>query len=499
VYGVFSMASLCLVILFGGVTLAIGFGCGVWWFGVGTVPAVDVHKSQLDPQQTLPPAVEAERSAEWALMAFQRIQDVATNLSCDAGAHASKVDAITAELQSIAAGQSDVSSNAVLAAIHQIADASLELKQRLSTAEKQLESQASELHSYETEARTDSLTGLANRRAFDDQMRRQYELWRRNSTPFTLLILDIDKFKNFNDTHGHQAGDEVLRSVGKLLAHTARQMDIPARYGGEEFAVILPATDIREARVAAERFRKAIESAIVSFGSERLSVTASIGVAQIAGGDDPAHLIRRADDALYRSKEAGRNCAYWHDGQQCLPVTADSTQFESLRVKKTVRDAVQPFERLPSKKLFLEALQRRISECRRFGMPLSVIQLKMDHYPAIKREYGKAFARELLDFVAQRAQLCLREMDLLARYDDGEFMVMLARCTKSEAVRVGSRLQEAVAEGFNPTGAARLALCARVGIVQLEGKETAETVMERAALSLDAAATKEFRLTTASV
>jgi len=222
------MATLCLLTLFAFVALGVGFGCGVWWYGDGALPFATANDPQADTQQAQPQLVEAERTAEWAVMAFQRIQDVASGLTGEAGTHASKVDAITAELQSIATGQSDVSSEAVLNAIRQIADAGAALKQRLAMAEKQLESQSSELHNFETEARTDSLTGLANRRAFDDEMHRQHELWKRQNTPFTLMIFDIDKFKNFNDSHGHQAGDEVLRSVGKLLTNTARQMDLPA-------------------------------------------------------------------------------------------------------------------------------------------------------------------------------------------------------------------------------------------------------------------------------
>ncbi|HEY4232624.1 MAG TPA: GGDEF domain-containing protein [Lacipirellulaceae bacterium] len=492
------MATLCLVILFAFIALAGGFACGVWWYGAGAAPVAAPNR-QVDPQQVPPePVVEAERTAEWAVMAFQRIQDVASALTGDAGSHTSKVDAITAELQSIATGQSDVSSDAVLHALHQIADASAALKQRLSMAEKQLESQASELHSFETEARTDSLTGLANRRAFDDEMKRQYEIWQRQNIPFTLLIFDIDKFKSFNDSHGHQAGDEVLRNVGKLLVHTARQMDLPCRYGGEEFAVVLPATDIREARVAAERFRKAIENASISFGGEQLKVTSSIGVAQISDADDPAHLIRRADEALYRSKEAGRNCAYWHDGHHCLPVTADVAEPQAAPVQKTLHETVQSFERLPSKKSFLDILQRRIAESQRFGIPLTVVQLKIDNYPAIKREYGKTFARELLDSVAQRAQLTLRQMDLLARYDDGEFLIMLVRCSKHEALDVAERLQAAIAEGYNPTGVARLPLSTHFGIAQLDSKETAEAMMSRAADSLESTVTKEYSLANSS-
>jgi diguanylate cyclase len=493
------MATLCLIVLIAFLGVVVGFASGIWWLKAeGSTSAIDTSGSlNADPQQdsSTAPNPEVVRIAEHAMMAFQRIQDVAHGIAGDAGVHALRVEAITAELQSIATGQSDVSSDAVLTAIQQIADVNLHLKERLAITEKQLESQATELHSYETEARTDSLTGLANRRAFDDEMRRQCELWQRNKTPFTLLIFDIDKFKNFNDSHGHQAGDEVLRSVGKLLTKTARQMDVPCRYGGEEFAVVLPATDIREARVAAERFRTAIESAVVNFGSQKLSVTASIGVAQISVKEDPALLIRRADEALYRCKEAGRNCAYWHDGQQCLPVNADSAQFQGERVKKTVQEVITTFERLPSKKPFLETLQCRIAECQRFGMLLSVIQLKLEDFPEIKREYGKAFARELLDSVAQRAQMMLRQMDMLARYDDGEFIVMLPRCPKQEAVRIARRLQDSIAEGYNPSGKARLGLSAQYGVVQLDSKETAATMMARVAQALeDALASKNLSL-----
>ena len=103
--------------------------------------------------------------------------------------------------------------DAVFATIGRMIDANNELQTRLAQAEKQIAAQAADLRSYETEARTDSLTNLANRRAFDDEMQRRFAEWQRRQTPFTLMILDIDHFKQFNDSHGHPAGDEVLRNV----------------------------------------------------------------------------------------------------------------------------------------------------------------------------------------------------------------------------------------------------------------------------------------------
>src|SRR6185295_20304286 len=93
------------------------------------------------------------------------------------------------------------------------------------------------------DARTDALTRLANRRAFDDELERRFNEWKRLRVPYTLLMADVDHFKKFNDTHGHQAGDEVLKGVAKTLKDTMREMDFVARYGGEEFAAVLPVTN----------------------------------------------------------------------------------------------------------------------------------------------------------------------------------------------------------------------------------------------------------------
>jgi len=163
-------------------------------------------------------------------------------------------------------------------------------------------------------ASTDILTSLKNRRAFDEKLAMLTSLAHRNASPLSLLMIDIDHFKAYNDEYGHLAGDQALRILAGVLAATARQSDVVARYGGEEFVVILPDTDAQGARHLAERFRAAVQD----HGWEKRNLTVSLGAATLLFGEEQASfdkadsintLLRRADRALYHSKNAGRNCA----------------------------------------------------------------------------------------------------------------------------------------------------------------------------------------------
>jgi diguanylate cyclase (GGDEF)-like protein len=152
-------------------------------------------------------------------------------------------------------------------------------------------------------ATTDGLTGIANRRSFDIGLERELSRAARNNAPLTVVLIDLDHFKQLNDTHGHQMGDEVLRLVGGALAEHCRDFDMAARYGGEEFAVILPGCSEAESVDAAERFRR-----VVGACDTRVPVTASLGVATYPGnGANAGELVKAADDALYQSKRAGRD------------------------------------------------------------------------------------------------------------------------------------------------------------------------------------------------
>ena len=163
-------------------------------------------------------------------------------------------------------------------------------------------------------ARTDGLTGVANRRMFDETLTAEVQRSDRAESPLSLLLLDIDRFKDFNDTHGHLAGDQCLREIGQLLMQAvARPGDLIARYGGEEFAVVLPNTDAPGAWTVAQRILFKIRGLSIRHGADRSSsVTVSIGIATVVGASrrsDPAALVQAADASLYQAKRAGRDRA----------------------------------------------------------------------------------------------------------------------------------------------------------------------------------------------
>jgi two-component system, cell cycle response regulator len=154
----------------------------------------------------------------------------------------------------------------------------------------------------------DPLTELPNRRALDDRLQQEWARLLRHGGQVSLIMADLDHFKETNDQFGHPVGDEVLREVAHRLAGGCRQSDLPARYGGEEFAIILPETPAGEAAQLADRLRVSIADRPISAHAATLAITASFGVAGSEGLTACDKLVEATDEALYRAKAAGRNC-----------------------------------------------------------------------------------------------------------------------------------------------------------------------------------------------
>jgi diguanylate cyclase (GGDEF)-like protein len=156
-------------------------------------------------------------------------------------------------------------------------------------------------------ATKDFLTGLSNRRDFLQRAVREKKRFERKSHPFAILMLDIDHFKNVNDTYGHECGDKVLIAISRELENALRAQDEVARWGGEEFICLLPETGLEGAMVTAEKIRNCVESLAHDCIDTTMQITATIGVCGYDGSCSVNECIRRADDALYRGKKQGRN------------------------------------------------------------------------------------------------------------------------------------------------------------------------------------------------
>lgn len=185
------------------------------------------------------------------------------------------------------------------------------LEDSLAASRQQIDTLHETLEAVRTESMTDALTGIANRKMFDQSIDKEIANADETGEPLSLVFGDIDHFKKFNDTYGHQTGDQVLRLVAFSIRETVKGRDLAARYGGEEFAVILPQTKLDAAMIVSDQMRRAVmakELVKKSTGESLGTITMSFGVSLYRPGETAETLIARADAALYSAKAAGRNC-----------------------------------------------------------------------------------------------------------------------------------------------------------------------------------------------
>ena len=184
------------------------------------------------------------------------------------------------------------------------------LHEKLSASSEEISQLKESVASIQLEAMTDPLTGIRNRKTFDDSITKLIDLSEENDEPLSLILADVDHFKRFNDKWGHQTGDQVLRLVAEMMKANVKGQDVLARYGGEEFAIILPSTSLENGVMLADRIRLAVSGRSLKKRKTNESmgtITMSMGVAQLRSDDDVESIIERADQCLYAAKENGRN------------------------------------------------------------------------------------------------------------------------------------------------------------------------------------------------
>jgi diguanylate cyclase len=449
---------------------------------------------------------EAQHTAD----VLVRLHELTTRVAVDVDDHNSQVQELNERLAS-AGGQEPAK---IVDVVARLIEANQSMQKKLVSTEDKLHQQAEEMRTHVAEARTDALTLLANRRALDDELARRIAEFRRQGRIFALTMVDVDHFKRFNDTHGHQAGDEVLRDVAKLLRRKMRELDVVARYGGEEFAIIHPGTTAEDACRAATRAREAIANAELSHGGVVLRVTVSLGVAQIADHEEPAALIARADKALYASKAGGRNCVHWHDGKtarrfevrkepaaadrlpprEALPREAENGPpalpvQEAKAAEKKADPAWKAIPHSPAELLgrtfFCQQVRSRMSEWKRGGPTFSIALIEVDQYD---KSGGGQQARETVTVAATRYLTeTVREMDVLGNYSPGCFALLLPTAGLSDAIRVAERLREGFARSTAAGPGEPPRLTASVSVAQAGERDDPVSLLQRAEAALDAA------------
>ena len=476
---------------------------------------------------------DSESATRFAREVLLRLQNVAADVAAGVGEHTSRVEEINEELT--ASGDQDA--EAAVHAVENLLKANSRMQEQLASADERLQDQAQQIQAHAAEARTDPLTGLANRRAFDDEMARRIAEFQRHGRSVSLMMVDVDHFKNVNDSHGHQVGDDVLRDLAKILRQTARETDTVARYGGEEFAAILPGTSDREAAEGAERFRCAIESHCFRSGKKELSVTASFGVAGLQKQDDATAIIARSDEALYAAKESGRNSVFWSDGQDIRPLHDDDTapgnadsptqddtspaepdhaeirpvQVPLEEAPTTVDEgtpppndptppakstdqiddranADDPADRICNRIALHEFLESQLRQHTTGPDRPSVVLVQVDNHADLVAELGDEAGQLILRATPQFLKAAFRDMTMLARYDTATYAIVLCGADLGGVMARAERLREAVTRCVLPFGSNQLRFTVSVSSAEAHRNDDVQKLLVRAEEALEAAA-----------
>jgi diguanylate cyclase len=464
---------------------------------------------------SLPAAGAADRqqklAAQMAVDFAVKLHELVTQVAFDVGEHNSQVQEINHQLTAPKGRES----TKVLDVVVKLVEANQAVQEKLAATEQKLRQQSDRMQMLLAETRTDALTLLANRRAFDDELARRFAEFRREGRTFSLTIVDVDHFKDFNDAHGRQAGDELLRHVAKSLRRKMQEVDVVARYDGGEFAIIHPGTALADACKAAQRACEAIAKSAFAHDGHEFRAAASLGVAEVLAPENADETLKRADTAKCASKEAGGNCVHFHDGNASCRVAAiqdaalASTDCQppvpgsGREDEKTLpaQEAVAPARAdaaaepdlpldLPGRTRFCQQVRNRMAEWKRGGPGFSIALIEICQFGERADGLGQS-TREVASRAAARCLLAsIREMDLLGGYTPDCFALMMPTTGLADALRVMDRLSGTLLQDVAAASGAQAEFVLSIGVVQAIYADDATSVLKRAEMALDAAERK---------
>lgn len=449
-------------------------------------------------------ATRAENfNAKAAIDALRQLHDLTCDVAGRVGQHLNRVDAISQELITLRSSCQGPKDSAVVDAVSKIVQVNEELTNELSQAKIRLYKQAEIIEAQAASAMSDLVTGLPNRRGFDDELRRAMAQWQQLDTPLSIVLIDVDNLHELQKEHGQEAADDVLRGVAQILNETMRAMDFIARYSENQFAVMFPSTQLSDAKKTAERVRSAVESHAFRVEETPVKITVSEGVTEALPGDDAVSLVERTCIALAAARDAGRNCAHLHNGSKCeaiapaegaksgLNLGAEEMQALARQLQSLPVDPnTDPLTGLLNRRSFFEGLRHRISEHNLAGSPLCLILLDLDHLKNLNRTHGQLVGDVVLRTITQIIRTATRaHLDLAARYEDAKLAIVLMHTELDDALAIAERIRRAIAACKLRAEGAELSVTVSNGVAQLPHGGDAVGLIKQAEIALKAAKT----------
>ncbi len=383
-----------------------------------------------------------------------------------------------------------------------------ELRMRLVRSEAMNHEQRLQIQARSEESHTDALTGLPNRRFFDEQFEERCAAAQHSQCPLVLAILDIDHFKSINDSRGHHVGDAVLRSLARFVSSLLPPGVALTRYGGEEFTMLLSGTSLDLVIELVERIRHQIKLTHFQYEGRSIALTVSCGLASLAPDEHREQLLYRADLALYAAKQGGRNNTCWHDGtqfhratlQEPLPASSDTPpQAIELREPCQPPATYESSHRIvPSMShtarvnwcdsgTFFWYLRQRILERKRGGESFCVLALDVDHSQRIHKSFGPVALHFMIRTQSLHLDAVFRDTDVIARTCSSKVLAVLPRTQLMETGPLLHRLHDTMERFVYPTIHGLVDYSLSLGITEVSPLDDPAAIVQRAESALTAA------------